>query len=68
MDEKFEDKFDVKIVTTEEQRKNLTHLTSYAFLSAPVDLSRPQQGFESVKQYPLAAEIPCRWQVSPAAN
>ena len=64
MNEQFDSKFSVKIVTTEEEIKKLTHLTSYAFIPAPTDLTKPQIGFESLKNsfiqsvYPKDQEFP----------
>lgn len=64
MTHQFNSKFTVKIVTTEEERKKSTHLTSYAFIPAPADLIRPQIGMESLKNsfiqsvYPKDQDLP----------
>ncbi len=64
MNNTFNSQFDIKVVNSEEERQKLTHLTSYAFLPAPADLTIPQKGFESIKNafiqsvYPKGGDFP----------
>lgn len=67
MVDEFEADFILKIVTTEEERKELTHLTAYAFLSAPADLILSQQGFESIK-YAYILSVSLKNEYSPVAT
>ena len=64
MNERFNSEFDIKIANTENERKKLSHLTSYAFLPSPADLTQSQKGFESIKDafiqsvYPKNSDSP----------
>ena len=47
-----------------EERKKLPHLTSYAFIPSPADLTRSRLGYESIKDafiqsvYPKDGDLP----------